>query len=176
MKRVGGAVAKRIAQSDAVGGAIHAAADTFGQTAAGQTTAGRIARDIAQNPEHREGVIGAAIGLVTPGVRGKIRAANTLRGIASDVRGGAGAVSQGQFGHLPPPPGAGSHASTFDWDTSIPGSGSHSADTDWDWEAGIPGSGSHSTSTDWSVDWDAPPPPRHGDSDIPDWMGPGYRR
>ena len=150
MKKVGGSVAKNIAQSDAVGGAIHAAADAFGQTAAGQSSAGTIVRNIAQNPAHREGVIGAAIGMATPGIRNKFRAASTIRGIASDVRGGRGAVSPGQFGHLPPPPGAGSHSSAFDWDANIPGSGSHEA---------VP-------------NWDAPPPPRHGGSDTPDWMNP----
>jgi hypothetical protein len=166
MKKVGGSVAKKIANSDAVGGAIHAAADTFGQTAAGQTSAGRIARDIAQNPAHREGVIGAAIGMATPGIRNKFRAANTLRGIASDVRGGRGAVSPGQFGHLPPPPGSGSNSSTFDWDANIPGSGSHEAVPNWD----APPPPRHGGSD--NLDWDVPPPTRYGESNTPDWMNP----
>ena len=146
MKKVGGAVAKKIANSDAVGGAINAAADTFGQTALGQTSAGRIARDIAQNPEHREGVIGAAIGMATPGIRNKFRAANTIRGIASDVRGGGGAVSRDQFGHLPAPPGGDSYdIDSPPWDTGT---------TNWDtgttnWDTG--------SSNESSYDIDNPP-------------------
>jgi hypothetical protein len=109
LKKVGGKVAKGIAQSGALGGAIDVAADAFGATSAGQSTAGRIIRNVAQNPEHREGIVGAAINLATPGIRNKGRAALTLGGIANDIRrdhrGGAGAVSGTQFqGHLPPPP------------------------------------------------------------------------
>lgn len=141
--------ARMAANSGVVHNVATQAADAIDQTGAGGRVGG-VVSGILRDPGHRESAINVATGVFTPGVRNKFTAAREARSIVNGLRGGGGAVSSGQFGHLPPPPGAGSHSSVPAWDSNIPGSGSHEA---------VP-------------NWDAPPPPRHGGSDTPDWMNP----
>jgi hypothetical protein len=149
MRKALGKAAQVAANSGVVHNVATQAADALDQTGAGGRVGG-VVSGILRDPGHRESAINVATGVFTPGVRNKFGAAREARSIVNGLRGGGGAVSSGQFGHLPPPPGAGSHSAVPAWDANIPGSGSHYA---------VP-------------DWDAPPPPRHGGSDTPDWMNP----
>lgn len=136
MRKVAGKAARAAANSGVVHNVATQAADALDQSGVGGR-AGRIASGILRDPGHRESAINIATGVFTPGVRNKFGAAKEARNIARGLRGGGGVVSPDQFGHLPPPPGAGSHSAVPDWDR-IPGSGSHGAVPSWeqtpDWD------------------------------------------
>lgn len=140
---------RKFLESDTAHNIAGAAADALDQSGAGGR-AGGVVSGIIRDREKRGQVADIATGLVVPGVRNKIRAGRAAHGLVQGVRGGAGAVSTGQFGHLPPPPGSGSAPA---WDAQIPGAGSHQSSSDFDWDS-------------------TPPPGRSSQDDTPHWMGP----